>query len=175
MERLLVCHILFSPCTIVHHLLDHQQFSLHDSEFIDPNPIPVSPSGSVLHRLSTYEHAPSLPDSESCSTQSSSHQPSKLVPSSVELPSIPDYNSKPTGKAPPVPSKTSKLLSLAASQASSVTSRSQSSRASGIALAGSVKTFHALRPSAQSAGLMNSTVALSEHSGQVGDSAEYSS
>ena len=56
-----------------------------------------------------------------------------------------------------------------------MTSRSQSSRASGIALTGSVKTFPTLRPSAQSAGPLNSTVAPSEHSEEAGDNAEYSS
>jgi hypothetical protein len=164
--------------TAAHCILDHRHFSLHDSELIDPNLIPVSPSGSALHRLSTYERAPSLPASESRSAQSSPRLPSvpsELVPSSEEIPSIPDYNSKSSKPAPfPVPPpKKSKLSMLATSRASSVTSRSQSSRSSGIALTGSVKTFPALRPSAQSARPPNSTVVPSEPAEEVGENAEY--
>lgn len=167
--------LLLFPSVIVHHLSDHQHFSLHESEPIDPNLIPVSPSGSALHRLSTYERAPSLPASESRSTESSPRLPSEPVPSSQGLPSIPDYNSKSSKQAPlPVPSpKQSKLSMLASSRASSVTSRSRSSRSSGIALAGSVKTFPTLRPSAQSARPPNSTVAPTEPGEEVGENAEY--
>lgn len=121
---------------------------------IDPNMIPVSPSGSALDRLSLFEPAPSLATSDSRSTLSSPpHPQSESVPSTEGLPEIPDYNSKSSKRAPiPIPPpKKSKLSLLASSRASTVTSRSESSRSSGIALTGSVKTFPALRPSAQSA------------------------
>jgi hypothetical protein len=171
---------LFSS-VIIHHFSGHRHFSLHGSEPIDPNFIPVSPSGSALHRLSTYERAPSLPASGLRSTESSPRLPSlpslpsDPVPSSQGLPSIPDFNSKSSKQAPlPVPPpRQSKLSLLASSRASSVTSRSQSSRSSGIALAGSVKTFPTLRPSAQSARPPNSTVAPTEPGEEVGENAEY--
>ncbi|RDB20476.1 HBS1-like protein [Hypsizygus marmoreus] len=121
---------------------------------IDPNTIPVSPSGSALNRLSLYEPAPSVAMSESQSTRSSPpHSSSEPVPPTEGLPEIPDYNSKSSKQAPlPIPPpKQSKLSLLASSRASSMTSRSESSRSSGIALTGSVKTFPALRPSPQSA------------------------
>jgi hypothetical protein len=120
---------------------------------LDPNLIPVSPSGSALHKLSLYEPAPSLTASESRSSLLSSPQPpSEATPPSDAIPEIPDYNSKSTKQTiiPVPPPKKSKLSLLASSRASSVTSRTESSRSSGIALTGSVKTFPALRPSAQS-------------------------
>ena len=169
-----MCFTPLFPLPTLIIFLDHQHFSLRDSEAIDPNLIPVSPSGSALHRLSTYERAPSLPRSESRSSHSSPRLPSEPVPSSEEIPSIPDYNSKSSKQAPlPAPlSKRSRLSMLATSRASTVSSLSQSSRSSGIALTGSVKTFPALRPSAQSARPPNSTVAPSEPSGEVGGNAE---
>ena len=62
--------------------------------------------------------------------------------------------SKSSKQVPPpvaLPPKKSKLSILASSRSNVVSSRSESSRFSGIALSGSVKTFPALRPSAQSA------------------------
>jgi len=54
-----------------------------------------------------------------------------------------------------------------------VTSRTQSSGSSGVALAGSVKTFPALRPSAQSARPPDSTAVPSEPGEAAGENAEY--
>lgn len=133
--------------------------------------IPVSPSGSALNRLSLYEPAPSLPTSESRSSRSSSpHAASEPTPPSDGIPEIPDYNSKSTKQTvlPVPPPKKSKLSLLASSRASSVTSRTESSRSSGIALTGSVKTFPALRPSAQSIRPPSSVASSS-----VGENAEY--
>lgn len=175
MGRSLVRPTTMFSFTNTQHLLDLKHFSMNDSEPVDPNLIPVSPSGSALHRLSTYERAPSLPASESRSPQSSPRLPSEPVPTSEEIPSIPDYNSKSSKQLPlPPPPKKSKLSILAASRASSVTSQSQSSRSSGIALTGSVKTFPALRPSAQSAQPPNSTVSPSDPGEEGRESAEFS-
>lgn len=93
------------------------------------------------------------------STQpTSAHQQSEPTPSAEGLPDIPDYSSKSSSQAPlpiPPPSRTpkqigSKLSMLASSRASSISIRSESSRSSGTARAGSIKTFPALRPSAHS-------------------------
>ncbi|KAF9008789.1 hypothetical protein BDQ17DRAFT_75755 [Cyathus striatus] len=125
---------------------------------IDPNLIPVSPSGSAVQRLSVYEPPPSNTPSESRSPQSTPiRPPSVTVPPEETLPDIPDYSSR-KSDAPlpvpdpipvPIPPKRSKLASLASSRSSAV-SLTESSRSSGTSLTGSIKTFPALRPSAQS-------------------------
>jgi len=116
--------------------------------------IPVSPSGSALQRLSTYEPAPSMVSSESRSTQSSPpHPPSEPAPPIETIPDIPDYNSKSSRQAvPPVPQlpKKSKLSMLASTRASTSITRSESTRSSNTDMSGSVKTYPALRPSSQS-------------------------
>lgn len=121
--------------------------------------IPVSPSGSALHRLSTYERAPSLPDSESRSSTYSARAPSEPVPPFETIPSIPDYASKSTlhgqrtgasssSVPPPVPPKSpkpSKLAMLASSR--STLSRTDSARTTGtVDTHTTVKTFPDLRP-----------------------------
>ncbi|KAF8897218.1 hypothetical protein BD779DRAFT_359518 [Infundibulicybe gibba] len=124
---------------------------------VDPDLIPVSPSKSALVRLSTYEPAPSLSRSESRSTQASvARAPSEPIPPIEVIPDIPD-SVKSSKLAAPKMSKLSKL----ASARSNATSRSESSRSSGTALTGSVKTYPALRPSAQSTKPPSSTGAPS--------------
>lgn len=152
-----------------------QQPSVHSPGPIDPNQIPVSPSGSALNRLSLFEPAPSLTTSESRSTPSPPPRPpSEPVPPSEGLPEIPDYNSKSSKQVPvPIPPpKKSKLSLLASSRASTVSSRSESSRSSGIALTGSVKTFPALRPSAHSARPPSSNLP-SHLESRLGENTEY--
>lgn len=121
---------------------------------MDPNRIPVSPSGSALQRLSHYEPAPSMTPSESRSAQSTPpHPPSEPVPPIDEIPDIPDYNSKSSKNIIPQPKKPpqkSKLSILASSRASSITTRSQSSRTSDTGSTLGVKTYRKLRPSAES-------------------------
>ncbi|TFK43259.1 hypothetical protein BDQ12DRAFT_170939 [Crucibulum laeve] len=124
----------------------------------DPNFIPVSPSGSAIQRLSTYDPPPTNSPSESRSPQSTPRAPSIQIPPSEAIPDIPDLSSKsskpvpipPPVKEPPKKSKLAMLASSRASTASSMSTISESSRSSGTSLTGSVKTFPALRPSAQS-------------------------
>ncbi|KAF8901630.1 hypothetical protein CPB84DRAFT_1846637 [Gymnopilus junonius] len=125
---------------------------------LDPNTSGASPSGSAIQRLSTYDPPPS-----NSSTISPDHQPypmtaSEPLSSLRTIPSIPDLNSKsstqPFPQDPiPVPSLSnkshSKLSKLASSRAS-MSTKSESSRSSGTSVTGSIKTFPALRPSAQS-------------------------
>lgn len=121
---------------------------------MDPNKIPVSPSGSALQRLSYYEPAPSMTPSESRSAQSTPpHPPSEPVPPIDEIPDIPDINSKSSKNIvaqPKKPLQKSKLSMLANSRASGVLTRSQSSRSSATGSTLGVKTYPDLRPSAES-------------------------
>ncbi|KAG6866503.1 hypothetical protein C0991_003047 [Blastosporella zonata] len=131
-------------------LIEPTHSSSHDP--INPDLIPVSPSLSALNALSLYEPAPSAPASEAGSARTVKNSPVEAVPPSEGLPEFLDYNSKASNQpAPPVPTpKQSKLSLLASSRTSSLSSRSESSRSSGTTITGSVKTFPALRPSAQS-------------------------
>lgn len=124
----------------------------------DPNTSRMSPSGSAIQRLSTYDPPPSNSSNVSHSDQRlvSSTEP---ISSLKELPSIPDLESKssheamnnPSASLPALPNKSqSKLSKLASTRASSISTRSESSRSSGTAVTGSIKTYPALRPSAQS-------------------------
>ncbi|KAJ7591392.1 hypothetical protein C8J56DRAFT_561695 [Mycena floridula] len=115
---------------------------------LDPNLIPTSPSGSAVYRLSVYEPAPSLPDSETGSLMSSPRAPSVATPAIDTIPDIPDYNSKSTSLHVQPPPKQSKL-SLLASARTAPSSRSESSQSAGTIITGSVKTFPALRPGSQ--------------------------
>ncbi|KAJ7937350.1 hypothetical protein B0H13DRAFT_2303053 [Mycena leptocephala] len=101
---------------------------------LDPDLIPVSPSGSAVHRLSFYEPAPSMPPSEADSYDSypSPKAPSEPVPPLDTIPDIPDLNSKSSRHIPPKPAsqpgKKSKLAMLATSRATTSSTRSESSR-----------------------------------------------
>ncbi|KAF7331874.1 HBS1-like protein [Mycena kentingensis (nom. inval.)] len=123
---------------------------------LDPDLIPVSPSGSALHRLSYYEPAPSMPPSEAGDSYHSEppKPPSEPVPPLDTIPDIPDLNSKSSRhvppKAPSQPAKKSKLAMLASSRASTSSARSESTRSTGTSVAGSVKTYPELRPRSQS-------------------------
>ncbi|KAJ6510144.1 hypothetical protein C8R47DRAFT_964479, partial [Mycena vitilis] len=122
---------------------------------VDPDLIPVSPSGSAVHRLSFYEPAPSMPPSETGSYDSypSPKAPSEPVPPLDTMPDIPDLNSKSSRMAPKTvsqPGKKSKLAMLATSRATTSSTRSESSRSSGTDVLGSVKTYPDLRPTSQS-------------------------
>ncbi|KAJ3890504.1 hypothetical protein GG344DRAFT_77817 [Lentinula edodes] len=137
---------------------------------LDPNLIPVSPSGSAVHHLSTYEPAPSIVSSGSYTQSSPPHPPSEAVPPLDTIPDIPDSHSlvvppplppKPTNQSSstkqtssvqqpssPAPSsqpraKQSKLAQLASSRAST---RTKSSASLGTEVAGSIKTYPVLRP-----------------------------
>ncbi|KAG6919272.1 hypothetical protein DXG01_007404 [Tephrocybe rancida] len=139
-------------------LVDPTQHNSSSHDPIDPNLIPVSPSLSALNTLSLFEPAPSASASDTASVRTIKKSYSDTVPPSEGLPEIPDYTSKASKQptAPILPPKQSKLALLASSRASSsartssLSSRSESSRSSGTTLTGSVKTFPALRPSAQS-------------------------
>ncbi|KAJ7781567.1 hypothetical protein B0H16DRAFT_1819135 [Mycena metata] len=121
---------------------------------MDPDLIPVSPSGSAVHRLSFYEPAPSLPPSEADSYDSyyrSPRAPSEPVPPLDTIPDIPDSNSKSSRQKPSSqPAKKSKLAMLATTRATTSSARSQSSRSTGTDVLGSVKTYPNLRPTSQS-------------------------
>lgn len=122
---------------------------------LNPDLIPVSPSGSAVHRLSFYEPAPSMPPSEADSYEAYTppRAPSEPVPPLDTIPDIPDLNSKSsrhvTSNASQ-PAKKSKLAMLANSRATTSSTRSESSRSSGTDVIGSVKTYPDLRPSSQS-------------------------
>ena len=116
----------------------------------DPNIGPTSPSGSAMQRLSTYEPPPS---------NSSTITPNDLsypLTTSDHMHSIPKDASKQGSLRESEPEHThvskvgSKLSKLESSRGSSFSTRSESSRSSGTFVTGSIKTFHALRPSAQS-------------------------
>ncbi|KAJ7499230.1 hypothetical protein FB451DRAFT_1384948 [Mycena latifolia] len=123
---------------------------------LNPDLIPVSPSGSAVHRLSFYEPAPSMPPSEADSYENytSPRAPSEPVPPLDTIPDIPDLNSKSSrhvaSKVASQPAKKSKLAMLATSRATTSSTRSESSRSSGTDVLGSVKTYPDLRPSSQS-------------------------
>ena len=116
----------------------------------DPNIGPSSPSGSAMQRLSTYDPPPS-----SGSTITPNY-PSYPLTSSDPIDSIAKEASEQGSFRASEPEHThvskvgSKLSKLASSRASSVSTRSESSRSSGTFVTGSIKTFPALRPSAQS-------------------------
>ena len=116
----------------------------------DPNIGPSSPSGSAMQRLSTYDPPPSN------SSTITPNDPSYPLTSSDPIHSIPKDASERTSLRASEPDHThvskvgSKLSKLASSRGSSVSTRSESSRSSGTFVTGSIKTFHALRPSAQS-------------------------
>ncbi|KAF8211450.1 hypothetical protein K438DRAFT_1958558 [Mycena galopus ATCC 62051] len=125
---------------------------------VDPDSIPLSPSGSALHRLSFYEPPPSLPPSEVDSYDS--YEPpkgsSEPVPPLDTIPDIPDMNSKSSRQITQQPAsqagtgKKSKLAMLATSRATTSSIRSESSRSTGTDVVGSVKTYPDLRPTSQS-------------------------
>ncbi|KAJ4472184.1 hypothetical protein J3R30DRAFT_3709634 [Lentinula aciculospora] len=138
---------------------------------LDPNLIPVSPSGSAIHRLSTYEPAPSIASSGSYPRSSPPRSPSEPVPPLDTIPDIPDSQSsvvpppppsKPMKQSSPVkqtsshvqqlssstppfqsPVKQSKLAQLASSRAST---RTKSSASLGTETTGSIKPYLAHRP-----------------------------
>ncbi|KAF9076501.1 hypothetical protein BDP27DRAFT_1313440 [Rhodocollybia butyracea] len=128
---------------------------------LDPNLIPVSPSGSAVHRLSIYEPAPSVASSGSYIPSTPPHPPSEPVPSLDKIPEIPDSQSSVPPPVPPksakssavkqpsssIPSnqavKQSKLAQLASSRGST---RTKSSASLGTEAVGSIKTYPALRP-----------------------------
>ena len=116
----------------------------------DPNIGPSSPSGSAMQRLSTYDPPPS---------NSSTITPNDLsypLTSSDLIRSIANDASEQGSLRESEPEHThvskvgSKLSKLESSRGSSFSTRSESSRSSGTFVTGSIKTFHALRPSAQS-------------------------
>ncbi|KAI6151764.1 hypothetical protein BKA82DRAFT_4103114 [Pisolithus tinctorius] len=126
---------------------------------LDPNEIPPSPSPSAVHRLSTYDSAPSALSSETGSEVSADgprfRAPSVSVPPVDTIPDIPDSLSKASDVPPPPPekdfpsrpqpAKRSKLATLASSRASTISS----SRSSALETT-SVLTYPALRPSPES-------------------------
>ena len=116
----------------------------------DPNIGPSSPSGSAMQRLSTYDPPPS---------NSSTITPNDLsypLTSSDPIHSLPKHASEELSLRESEPGHThvskvgSKLSKSESSRGSSFSTRSESSRSSGTFVTGSIKTFHALRPSAQS-------------------------
>ena len=117
-----------------------------------PNPImgPSSPSGSAMQRLSIYDPPPSnsstiTPNDLSYPLTSSDpiHSIFKDVTEHASLrESEPEHTH--------VSKVGSKLSKLESSRGSSFSTRSESSRSSGTFVTGSIKTFHELRPSAQS-------------------------
>ena len=116
----------------------------------DYNIGPSSPSGSAMQRLSTYDPPPSY------SSTTTPNDPSYPLTSSDAVYSILKEPSEPASLRASEPEYThvskvgSKLSKLASSRASSVSTRTESSRSSGTFVTGSIKTFPALRPSAQS-------------------------
>jgi len=120
----------------------------------DPNASRTSPSGSAIQRISTYDPPPS-----NSSTVSPDDQ---LYPLSASRP----FHSTNSGAnanfemsrewigPPSIQSSHGrlqlKLSELTNSGSGSASTRSESSRSSGTAVTGSIKTFPALRPSAQS-------------------------
>ena len=128
----------------------------------DPNIGPSSPSGSAIQRLSTYDPPPS---------NSSTITPNDLsypFTSSDPIHSILQEASEEASFRASEPEHThvskvgSKLSKLASSRASSISTRSESSRSSGTFVTGSIKTFPALRPSAQSERPPSSVVSSKE-------------
>ncbi|KAJ3977553.1 hypothetical protein EV361DRAFT_660889 [Lentinula raphanica] len=129
---------------------------------LDPNLIPVSPSGSAIHRLSMYEPAPSITSSGSYRQSPSPRPPSEPLPPIDTIPDIPDSQSsvvppvpppKPLKQSSPVkqaqsstsapPAKQSKLAQLASSRAST---RTKSSASLSTEDTGSIKAYPAKRP-----------------------------
>ncbi|KAJ3743361.1 hypothetical protein DFH05DRAFT_1201520 [Lentinula detonsa] len=90
----------------------------------DPNLIPVSPSGSAIHRLSTYEPAPSITSSGSYRQSSPPRPPSEPIPPLDTIPDIPDSQSSVV--PPPLPPKFIKQSSPVKLTASSVQQASPS-------------------------------------------------
>ena len=124
----------------------------------DPNIGPSSPSGSAMQRLSTYDPPPSN------STTITPNDLSYPLTSSDPIHSIPKDASEEASLRGSEPEHThvskvgSKLSKLESSRGSSFSTRSESSRSSGTFVTGSIKTFHALRPSAQSERPLSSVV-----------------
>ncbi|KAL1732736.1 hypothetical protein EV714DRAFT_270366 [Schizophyllum commune] len=74
-------------------IIEHQDFRTPEgTPVMDPNQIPVSPSGSALHRLSFYEPAPSMHSSVTASPPP--RPPSVDVPPMDSMPDIPDIMSR---------------------------------------------------------------------------------
>ncbi|KDR83448.1 hypothetical protein GALMADRAFT_150559 [Galerina marginata CBS 339.88] len=142
--------------------LDALSTDEHFHHQLDPNTSGASPSGSAIQRLSTYDPPPSNSSTVSPNDQSYPVTASEPRSSLNNIPSIPDFNSKSSDHASryvPTPthslpnksqSKLSKLASSRASTISTISESSKSSRSSGTAATGSIKTFPALRQSAQS-------------------------
>ena len=131
--------------------LSDKRMSMNERDYQpDPNIGPSSPSGSAMQRLSTYDPPPS-----NSSTITPNDQSYPLT-SSDRIHSIPKDASEQASLRESEPEHTrvskigSKLSKLESSQGSSLSTRSESSRSSGTFVTGSIKTFHALRPSAQS-------------------------
>ncbi|KAJ3993613.1 hypothetical protein F5050DRAFT_1810344 [Lentinula boryana] len=144
----------------------------------DPNLIPVSPSGSAIHRLSTYEPAPSITSSGSYRQSSPPRPPSEPIPPLDTIPDIPDSQSsvvppplppKSIKQSSPVkltassvqqaspsqpPVKQSKLAQLASSRAST---RTTSSASLSTEASNSIKTDSALRPLSSSSSSSTAT------------------
>ena len=116
----------------------------------DPNIGPSSHSGSAMQTLSTYD--PPLSNGSTITP----NNPSYPLTSSDPIHSIPKDASEQVSLRESEPEHThvskvgSKLSKLESSRGSSFSTRSESSRSSGTFVTGSIKTFHALRPSAQS-------------------------
>ncbi|KAG9317167.1 hypothetical protein JVU11DRAFT_1359 [Chiua virens] len=137
------------------HLIDAYPYQ----SSVDPNRIPPSPSPSAVQRLTSYDSAPSLRTATESEPQTSPPKtpraPSISMPATDNIPEIPDLISKSSDKPPPPPPpkdlprvqrpKRSKLVELASSRASTISS----SRSSDLETT-SVFTYPALRPSAES-------------------------
>ena len=140
---------LCSQVTI--HFLSDKGMSTFERDYQpDPNIGPSSPSGSAMQRLSTYDPPPSN------NSTITPNDPSYPLTLSDPIHSIPKDGSEQTSLRASEPEHThvskagSKLSKLGSSRGSSVSTRSESSRSSGTFVTGSIRTFHALRPSAQS-------------------------
>ncbi|KAF8165067.1 hypothetical protein B0H34DRAFT_793499 [Crassisporium funariophilum] len=141
-----------SPTTSYGQELDDSiSLSEHTYQPPDPNTSRTSPSGSAIHRLSTYDRPPSNASSITHNDQSYPVTTSEPVSSLPDIPSLPDDDDPSVPLHVPAPTKSvSKLSKLASERASTISTRSESSRSSGTAVTGSIKTFPALRPSAHS-------------------------
>ncbi|KAF8803783.1 hypothetical protein BYT27DRAFT_7108972 [Phlegmacium glaucopus] len=142
--------LLSSPTTSYGQELDARMSMSERDHQPDPNIGPSSPSGSAMQRLSTYDPPPSN------SSTITPNDPSHPLTSGDPIHSISKEASEQGSLRASEPDHThapkvgSKLSKLASSRASSVSTRSESSGSSGTFVTGSIKTFPALRPSAQS-------------------------
>ena len=124
----------------------------------DPNTSRHSPSLSAIEHLNRFEPPPSNSSTSTITPndQSCPYTTSESISSLDNIPTIPDLESKTSepinrvllATPPPNPPMQSKIAKLASSRASSIATLS--SRSTGTAVTGSIKTFPNLRPSAQS-------------------------